>query len=273
MRTIQVPSDFPTLLRVSRNRGRLSQLELALRAGTTQRHVSFLEQGRSKPGRDIILRLASSLNLSLRQRNALLESAGFAPAHPQLAPDSPDLAAIRNSLQHVLDGHCPYPAMVMVGDGEVIAANRSFNFLLDLVSPTLLDPPVNAMRIALHPDGMAPHIVNLDDWRRHILQGLRAREQEASLAALIDELEGYGTPADRVTNTDLMPFAVPLRLNTTHGEVRLIATIASFVTATDITLSDLRLEAFLPGDSESADILHRYDRRATDRDTVLSTTN
>jgi transcriptional regulator with XRE-family HTH domain len=259
MRT-ELADDFATLLRGRRSRSGLSQLELAVRTGTTQRHISFLERGRSKPGRDIVLRLADSLNSTLRQRNALLMAAGFAPAHPESPRNSADFAPILSAVQHVLDGHRPYPAMMMAGHGEVVASNRSFGFMLDLVSPELLTPPVNALRIALHPDGMAPHILNLEQWRHHILGGLRSRDPDPALEALIEELEGYGVPSRASASEQAVPFAVPLHLRTGLGDVRLLATLATFLNATDVTLADLRLEAFLPADRESADILYQYDR-------------
>lgn len=142
-------------LRQWRVRRRLSQLELAIGAGTTQRHVSFLEQGRSTPGRDIVSRLAESLDLTLRKHNTLRSTAGFAPLHPESAPGAPVLAPVLEALQHVLDGHLPYPAMVMDGFGELVASNGAFSLLLDGVAPWLLKQPINVLRVALHPDGMA----------------------------------------------------------------------------------------------------------------------
>jgi transcriptional regulator with XRE-family HTH domain len=240
--SISVQGDFGTALREWRTRRRLSQIDLANDAGTTQRHLSFLEQGRSAPGREIVSRLADSLQLSLRQRNALLSAAGFSPAHPESPPDAPLLEPVREALQHVLDGHLPYPAMVMDGFGELVAANSAFGLLTDGVAASLLEAPINVLRVALHPDGMAARIVNLDDWRRHVLHGLRQRGPHPRIDALIEELEG---------------FAVPLHLRSPEGDVRLVATISTFVTALDVTVSELRLEAFLPADRETAAILAR----------------
>ncbi|MUM31495.1 helix-turn-helix transcriptional regulator [Mycolicibacterium sp. CBMA 361] len=189
--TASTLGDFGTALRQWRNRRRLSQIDLAIDAGTTQRHLSFLEQGRSAPGRDIVGRLADSLKLTLRQRNALLSAAGFAPSHPESPPDAPVLEPVRAALQHVLDGHLPYPAMVMDGFGE------------------------------------------------------------------IEELESYGVPAPGGAPVESLGFAVPLHLSSPDGDVRLIATIATFVTALDVTVSELRLEAFLPADAQTAEILSR----------------
>jgi transcriptional regulator with XRE-family HTH domain len=253
--TVSLPGDFGTVLREWRNRRRLSQIDLALDAGTTQRHLSFLEQGRSTPGRDIVSRLADSLRLTLRQRNALLSAAGFAPAHPESSLDAPLLEPVRQALQHVLDGHLPYPAMVMDGFGELVAANNAFGLLTDGVAGWLMEPPINVLRIALHPEGMAARIVNLDDWRLHILHGLRERGPHPRIDELIAELEGYGVPAPGSRPVESLGFAVPLHLRSADGDVRLMATISTFVTALDVTVSELRLEAFLPADRQTAAIL------------------
>ena len=253
--TVSVPSDFGTVLREWRNRRRLSQIDLAIEAGTTQRHLSFLEQGRSAPGRDIVSRLADSLWLTLRQRNALLSAAGFAPAHPESSLDAPLLEPVREALQHVLDGHLPYPAMVMDGFGELVAANSAFGLITEGVAGWLLEAPVNVLRVALHPEGMAARIVNLDDWRLHILHGLRERGPHPRIDALIEELESYGVPAPGGRPVESLGFAVPLHLRSLDGDVRLVATISTFVTALDVTVSELRLEAFLPADPQTAAIL------------------
>jgi transcriptional regulator with XRE-family HTH domain len=253
--TVSVPGAFGTVLRDWRNRRRLSQIDLAVEAGTTQRHLSFLEQGRSAPGRDIVSRLADSLRLTLRQRNALLAAAGFAPAHPESSLDAPLLEPVREALQHVLDGHLPYPAMVMDGFGELVAANSAFGLLTDGVAGWLLQPPVNVLRVALHPEGLAARIVNLDDWRLHVLHGLRERGPHPCIDKLIEELEGYGVPAPGSRPVESLGFAVPLHLRSLAGDVRLVATISTFVTALDVTVSELRLEAFLPADPQTAAIL------------------
>lgn len=258
--TASALGDFGTTLRQWRNLRRLSQIDLAIDAGTTQRHLSFLEQGRSAPGRDIVSRLADSLKLTLRQRNALLSVAGFAPSHPESPPDAPLLEPVRKALQHVLDGHLPYPALVMNGFGELVANNSAFGLLTDEVADWLLEPPVNVLRVALHPEGMAPRIVNLDDWRRHILHALRERGPHPRIDALIAELESYGVPAPGSQPVESLGFAVPLHLSSPDGDVRLIATIATFVTALDVTVSELRLEAFLPADAQTAAILARRNK-------------
>jgi transcriptional regulator with XRE-family HTH domain len=253
--TVATRNDFGATLRGWRARRRLSQLDLAVAAGTTQRHLSFLEQGRSVPGRDVVTRIAEALQLNLRQSNALLVAAGFAPAHPESAPNAELLEPVRTALQHVLDGHSPYPAMVMDGLGQLVAANDAFALLTEGVAPWLLEPPVNVLRVALHPDGMASRTVNLDDWRRHIFSGLHQRGPDPRLDALIEELTGYGLPVAGGEPMESLGFAIPLHLRSSVGDVRFVATISTFVTALDVTVSELRLEAFLPADRQTADLL------------------
>ena len=248
--------DFPQALRERRTRRRLSQLELSLRAGTTQRHVSFLESGRSEPGREMVVRLAESLELPLRERNSLLLAAGFAPAYPQTPLDDPALAPVHTALRHILAAHLPYPAIVIGRHGTLVAANAAFGLLTEGAAAELTGPAANVYRLALHPRGMAPRIVNFPEWARHILEGLRGeilRNCDDELTGLLAELETY------VPDSPLPPghlgFAVPLRLRTAAGELRLMTTITTFATAADVTISELRLEAFLPVDQATAAIL------------------
>jgi transcriptional regulator with XRE-family HTH domain len=254
--TITVESAFSNELRRWRTARRVSQLELAVRAGTTQRHLSFIERGRSRPGRSMVIRLGESLGLSLRERNSLLHAAGFAPVFTESRLDDPLLRPVRDALQGVLDGHLPYPAVVLHPYGELLAANSAIDLLLEGVSPSLLEEPLNLLRVMLHPDGMARRVQNLSDWGRHILDNLRAKavsHPDHRLDELIVELSGYvpGIPP----SPDYIGFALPLRLQTEDGELHLLTTLTSFATATDVTLAELRLEAFLPADESSAAIL------------------
>jgi transcriptional regulator with XRE-family HTH domain len=245
--------DFPAALKERRAARRLSQLELALRAGTTQRHLSFIESGRSAPGREMVIRLTESLSLPLRERNELLLSAGYAPAYPETALDSPNLSPVLGALTHILDGHMPYPAIVIDRYGEIVAANAGRRILTDGCATHL---HANAYRLALHPDGMAPRIANFSDWAWHVLNAMSAeleRNPDKRLATLQAELSEYVPPA-RVAPGHL-GFAVPLELRTPHGELRLMTTITSFATAVDVTVSELKLEAFLPADQATADAL------------------
>jgi transcriptional regulator with XRE-family HTH domain len=253
-----VTSRFPEELRRWRTARRLSQLELAIGASTTQRHVSFIEQGRSRPGRDVVIRLSESLDLTLRDRNELLLAAGFAPAFPESPLDDEALRPVRQALDTILDGHLPYPALVVRSHGVLVTANQAFDLFHEGVDPTLLAPPANMFRLALHPDGNAPRVRNLPEWGRHITEHLRAqlrRSPDPSLEELLAELEGYLPP--RPTEADVLGFAVPLELASADGDLRLITTITSFATAADVTLAELHLEAFLPADEGTAEVLRR----------------
>jgi transcriptional regulator with XRE-family HTH domain len=248
--------DFPRALRERRTRRRLSQLELALRAGTTQRHVSFIESGRSVAGRGMVVRLAESLELPLRERNDLLLMAGYAPAYPQTSLDDPRLAPVLAALKHILAGHLPYPAIVIDRHGVLVAANPAFGLFTDGVAPELLEPPVNVYRLALHPSGVAPRVLNFDEWAWHILERLQqeaVRNPDDQLAELHAELEAY-VPG-RILTPDHLGFAVPLQLRVAQGELRLMAAITTFATAVDVTIAELNLEAFLPADALTASIL------------------
>jgi transcriptional regulator with XRE-family HTH domain len=254
--------DFPQALRASRTRRHLSQLELALRAGTTQRHISFIENGRSAPGRALVARLADSLSLPLRERNGLLLAAGYAPVHPHRDLDDPALAPALEALDHILAGHLPYPAIVVDRFGDLIAANAAFGLMTEGCDPDLLGPRANILRLALHPRGMAPRIRNFPQWARHVIEGVREeqrRNPDPRLAALQDELAPYvpepvaGGGADERA---LLGFTVPMELDTAeHGLLRLMTTVAVFATASDVTIAELKLEAFLPADRATAQTL------------------
>ncbi len=244
------------MLRERRASRRLSQLELALRAGTTQRHLSFIESGRSAPGRDMVIRLSESLGLPLRERNELLLKAGYAPAYAETPLEDSALAPVKDALDHILAAHMPYPAIVIDRHGDLISMNPAVDILFEGCATPLLAPPANAFRIALHPNGMAPRIVNFGEWARHVLEGVRAefdRSPDEDLAALYNELRCY-VPAARPKPGHL-GFAVPLELRSERGELHLMTTITSFATAVDVTISELKLEAFLPADPSTAAIL------------------
>ena len=249
---------FTSELRRWRTARRMSQLDLAMRAGTTQRHVSFIEQGRSHPGRDVVVRLAESLELTLRERNELLLAAGFAPAFPESPLDDETLRPVRQALDTILDGHMPYPAMVVRQHGMFVTANQAFDVFNEGVDPALLAPPANMFRHALHPNGLAPRVRNLPEWGRHITGHLRAvlaRSPDPALEELLAELETYLPPLPG--ETSVLGFAVPLELDSADGDLRLITTITSFATAADVTLAELQLEAFLPADDRTAEVLRR----------------
>ncbi|MFE0459869.1 helix-turn-helix domain-containing protein [Kitasatospora sp. NPDC058965] len=241
--------DFSQTLRRHRSSRRLSQLDLATRAGTTQRHLSFLESGRSVPGRGVVVRLAESLDLPLRDRNELLLAAGYAPVYPETPLDAPELAPVRTAIDHILAGHLPYPALVVDRSGNVIAANEALDLVTEGADPRLVGPGTNAYRLALHPDGLAPRILNFAAWARHILQ------RTTHLGELHEELCGY-VPALEPSEQHL-GFAVPVHLRSSLGELHLMTTVTTFATAVDVTLAELKLEAFLPADAATADALLR----------------
>ncbi len=248
--------EFAEVLRERRASRRLSQLELALRAGTTQRHLSFIESGRSAPGRDMVIRLSESLGLPLRERNVMLLTAGYAPAYPETPLDGSALAPVKDALDHILAAHMPYPAIIIDRPGDLVSMNAAADLLFEGCAAELLAPPANAFRIALHPEGMAPRIVNFPEWATHVLQGIRAeldRSPDERLAAVYDELSGYVPPAR--PKPGHLGFAVPLELRSDRGELHLMTTIMSFATAVDVTVSELKLEAFLPADPATAAIL------------------
>lgn len=254
--TPATPRDFARELRRWREARRVSQLELALRAGTTQRHVSYIEQGRSRPGRAMVVRLAESLELSLRERNALLLAAGYAPVFPESGLDDQALQAVREALEGILVGHLPYPALVVGRSGNVVMANAAIDVLVEGAAPALLEPPLNLLRLAVHPDGMAPRVENLAEWGRHIVANVRGqalRHPDERLDALAAEIEDLLPPPG--LGPDHIGFAVPLRLRCEQGELQLMTTLTSFATALDVTLAELHLEAFLPANDATAQIL------------------
>jgi transcriptional regulator with XRE-family HTH domain len=260
-------SGLASALREWRVRRRVSQLELAVRAGTTQRHVSFIETGRSTPGRPMIIRLAESLDVPIRERNELLLAAGFAPAYPQTRLDDPELEPVRTALDRILRGHLPYPAVVVDRNGDLVSANAGFHAITDGVAPQLLVPPVSVPRVLLHPQGLAPRIVNLDEWAWHNIDRIdaeHARNPNDRLHRLATELVELAPPRPRQPAQHHLGFAVPLRLRAGDAddrELRLITTLTHFGTAIDVTIAELRLEAFLPADEATSAMLTELVRR------------
>ena len=229
------------LLRDWRRRRRLSQLDLALEAGVSARHLSFLETGRSRPSPQMVIHLAEQLEVPLRERNRMLLAAGYAPVYGERALDAPELEPVRRALDLVLGGHEPYPALVVDRGWDIVAANRAVALLTEGVAPELLGPPANAMRLALHPDGLAPRIVNLGEWRSHLLERLGRQvvlSGDAALAELFEEVSGYpGPPAEEPSvEGDIV---VSLHLRTGGRDLRFFSTVAVFGTAVDITVSEL----------------------------------
>jgi transcriptional regulator with XRE-family HTH domain len=251
------------LLRKWRERRRLSQLDLACEAEISTRHLSFLETGRSLPSREMVLRLAERLDVPLRDRNALLVAAGYAPAFPERPLDDPALQSARKAVDLVLAGHEPYPALAIDRHWTLIASNNAVLPLLAWVDPSLLRQPVNALRLSLHPAGLAPRIANLVEWRSHLLARLRRQIEVTAdpvLEALLDELCGYPAPGESDENGGAGEYAgvaVPFRLATEQGVLSFISATTIFGTPVDVTLSELALESFFPADAATANILRR----------------
>jgi transcriptional regulator with XRE-family HTH domain len=243
------------LLRVWRQRRRLSQLDLANDAEVSARHLSFLETGRARPSREMLLRLAERLEVPLRERNELLLAAGFAPAYGRRALDSPDMAAVTRALDLVLTAYEPFPAVVVDRSWELVTANASVALFLDGVPAHLLEPPANVLRLSLHPEGLAPRIANLPQWRAHLLHRLGREAHltgDPGLAALHRELAALPGGTDRSTPDGI---AVPLRLRTDDGVLSFLSTVTTFGTAVDLTAAELSVEAFLPADEVTAEVL------------------
>ncbi|WP_328478106.1 helix-turn-helix transcriptional regulator [Streptomyces sp. NBC_00377] len=248
------------LLRAWRERRRLSQLELALRADSSARHISFVETGRSRPSEEMVLRLAEHLDVPVRERNALLLAAGHAPRYPQTPLDDPALDALRAGLERLLRGYEPYPALVMDARYDVVAANRGITMLLDGIPESLLEPPLNAMRLTLHPRGLAPRIRNLREWRGHLLAQMErqiALYRSAPLRELYEEVAGYpvaeGRPAAEAGRAaepaEPVPhFALPMLIEHEGRVLSFISSVSTFNTPMDVTVAELAVETFLPAD-------------------------
>ena len=244
-------------LRAWRSRRRLSQLDLALDAEISARHLSFLETGRSRPSRAMLLRLAERLNVPARDRNLLLVAAGFAPALPERSLDDPALAAARRAVDLVLKAHEPFPALAVDRHWQMVAANAGVAPLLAGVAAHLLAPPVNVLRLSLHPEGVAPRIVNLPEWRAHIFHRLEAQIEASAdqgLADLLEELRAYPGGTSRAVDAH-GGVAVPLVIRAGEIELSFLSTTTMFGTPIDITLAELAIEAFLPADARTAEIL------------------
>ncbi|WP_395312027.1 helix-turn-helix transcriptional regulator [Mycobacterium sp. AMU20-3851] len=244
-------------MRSWRQRRRLSQLDLALEADVSARHVSFIETGRSTPSRAMVLRLAAALQVPAREQNQLLIAAGLAPAYSERTLDDPGMAAVRAGVERVLNAYNPFPCLAIDRDWNVLQINSGTSVMLEDVAPHLLAQP-NALRISLHPDGLAPRIRNLAQWRHHVIGRLRrevAVSGSAASAELLAEIESY--PGGQAETTDLGGVVVPLELLGTDGQVlTFLSTVTTFGTALDLTAAELSIEAFLPADDATARALH-----------------
>ncbi len=243
----------------------MSQLLLATEADVSTRHLSFVESGRALPSREMVMHLAERLDVPLRARNALLVAAGYAPLFRERPLSDPQLAAAREAVDLVLKGHEPYPALAIDRHWTIVASNNALAPLLSGASPELLKPPVNALRLSLHPEGIAGSIVNWHAWREHTLTRLQRQIEvsgDGTLSALRDELAAYPAPpgaeAAEHDNAAVNQIAVPLRLRTPIGELSFFSTTTVFGTPVDVTLSELAIEAFFPADQQTATALRNF---------------
>jgi transcriptional regulator with XRE-family HTH domain len=246
------------LLKAWRTKRRLSQLDLALEAGVSTRHLSFLETGRSRPSEQMVLHLAEQLELPLRERNRLMLAAGYAPVYSQRPLE--ELGPIKDALDQLLASHEPFPAIVVDRAWNVVAANAAIPMLTVGAAAHLLEPPINALRLSLHPEGMAPRIINLGEWRAHLLRDLEAQAAalaDGALYELHDELKALPGPEGEPGPHDVF---VPLRIRgSDDGELRFLSTRTTFATAVDVTVSELAIESFFPADKATADAIRAYD--------------
>jgi transcriptional regulator with XRE-family HTH domain len=250
---------FGDLLRDWRLKRRMSQLDLALEAETSTRHLSFLETGRAAPSREMALRLAERLDIPLRDRNSLLLAAGYAPVFPQRPLDDPALEMVRSLIEALVKAHEPFPALAVDLRWNLVTANAAVGPLIGQASPALLESPVNVLRLALHPEGLAPFIDNLPQWRAHLMTRLRRQVAETGdrgLSALAAELAGYPGGEGHETG-EPSQIAVPLRLRAGGETLNLISTVMVFGAAREVTLAELAIETFLPADPQTAEVLQR----------------
>jgi transcriptional regulator with XRE-family HTH domain len=260
---------FGAHLRHWRTHRRLSQLDLAQEAEVSTRHLSYVETGRATPSREMVLRLAERLEVPLRERNALLVAAGFAPMYRQRSLDDPALASARRAVDLVLKGHEPFPALAVDRHWNLVAHNALVPLLMAGAAPELVQAPINVLRLSLHPDGLASRIANFAQWRAHLLERLQqqiAATGDVVLQALHDELEAFPTPNVShdapATDRDLSGVVVPFQLATPNGVLSFISTTTIFGTPVDVTLQELAVESFFPADAQTAAALTEMAKQA-----------
>src|SRR4051794_2627506 len=248
---------FGTMLRTWRSSRRMSQLDLASAAGVSSRHLSFIETGRARPSREMVVHLAEQLEVPLRERNSLLTAAGYAPMYRETPLSAPEMDAARGAIERLLDTH-PYPAIAVDRRWDLVSANRHALALVDGVAPELLGPPLNVYRVSLHPDGLRQRLENFDEYADHLLERLRHQvsvSADPELTELLEEMRGY---VGRRHPTVLVPNAqvlLPMRLRVGSNVLSMMSTISVFGTPVDITLAELALEMFFPADAETAALL------------------
>jgi transcriptional regulator with XRE-family HTH domain len=246
------------LLKMWRSKRRVSQLDLASQAGVSPRHLSFVETGRSKPSREMVLHLAEHLDVPLRDRNAMLTAAGFAPVYRESPLDAPELASVRQAIEVILANHEPCPAFVIDGAWNLLEANAGVVAFLDLIAPELLEPPMNVIRASLHPRGLSRFIVNFDEYAAHVIERLNrqlAATADPGLEALLDEVMAYPDVARAIGDTVLPPPAavLPMHFRLDDGtELRFFSTMTVFGSPLDVTIAELAIESFFPADEATA---------------------
>ncbi|WP_237774000.1 helix-turn-helix domain-containing protein [Actinosynnema sp. ALI-1.44] len=247
------------LLRQWREQRRLSQLALSIQADISTRHLSFMETGRSSPSRDMVLRLAEELDVPLRDRNQMLLAAGYAPVYGETSLDAPEMVAVRSAVRRILTGHEPYPACVVDRRWNLVDSNAATQLFTAGVAPELMRPPVNTLRLSLHPKGMAARIRNLGEWRAHLLARLR-REIAVTADEVLRELykEAMTYPCDEPEVHQDNDVVVPLRIEYKGTELAFLSTISTFGTAADVTVAELAIESFFPADDETAEALTAF---------------
>lgn len=258
-------SQFGGLLKAWRQTRRVSQLELSSVSGVSTRHLSFIETGRARPSRDMVLRLAHELDVPLREQNALLVAAGFAPEYAERTLDAPEMAPVRRAIEVVLTGHMPYPAVVVDGRSDVVSANPAMATLVAAVAPEAASPTLNVIRLVLHPKGLAPRLLNHAEVREHLLQPLRRRAAaggDPRVGELLAECEAYPYPDGDPAADHYGGVVVPVRLRQEDRVLSFFSTIATFGTAVDLTVAELSLETFFPADEETAEFMRAAAERA-----------
>ncbi|WP_327352122.1 helix-turn-helix domain-containing protein [Streptomyces sp. NBC_01304] len=254
MTTVAPGKGAGPLLRGWREQRRISQLDLALRADSSARHISFVETGRSRPSEEFLLRLAEHLEIPVRDQNALLLAAGYAPRFPETSMDDPSFQSVREGLEQLLRGYEPYPALIVDAKYDVIAANRGIAMLMDGLPEHLLAPPLNAMRLTLHPEGLAPRIRNLGEWRGHLLHQMErqiALQRSDAVRELYEEVAGYPVADPGESAADAGPvayLALPLRIEHEGRILSFVSSISTFNTPMDVTVAELAIETLLPAD-------------------------
>jgi transcriptional regulator with XRE-family HTH domain len=251
-----------SLLKIWRERRRKSQLDLALDAEISTRHLSFVETGRARPSREMILLLAENLEIPLRERNKILVAGGYAPQFSEKSFEDVSLQAARQAVDLILKAHEPFPALAVDRHWNMVAANKTVPLMLDGVDPALLEPPVNVLRLSLHPNGLARRIVNLKEWREHLLSRLKKQVEDTAdfeLEKLLKELSSYrNAPQSRVEDKKNEPgIVISLNVESKFGQLSFISTTTVFGTPVDVTISEIALETFFPADEATTEIFRK----------------